>query len=485
MTAPANPSSHRIYPIILSGGSGSRLWPLSRIQMPKQLLRLTSSRTMLQETVLRLSGGASMAPPIVISNEIHRFIIAAQLQELDIRPTAHLLEPVGRNTAAAAAVAARLVASLRSDGILLIAPSDHHMADVDAFREKIAAGVHHAANGKIVTFGIRPSSPAIGYGYVGRGEPLGDDAFTVAEFVEKPDLVRAEGFFASGTYYWNSGIFLCRADVLMREMERFCPEILQCCTEALVHGSADLDFVRLDRSAFESCPSLPIDTAVMEHTRQAVVLPMNIGWSDVGSWNALWELGEKDPDGNVMLGDVIALDSHDCYLRSEHHLLATLGVDGLIVVDSGDAVVVAHKDHTSGVGELVARLKELGRTEHDAHKRVHRPWGFYESVQAGERFQVKHLLVNPGAALSQQMHHHRAEHWVVVRGTAMVTIGDKTMLVTENESTFIPIGSVHKLENPGKVPLSIIEVQSGAYLGEDDITRFADRYGRTDRDSGV
>jgi mannose-1-phosphate guanylyltransferase/mannose-6-phosphate isomerase len=469
---------NRIYPIILSGGTGTRLWPISRIQMPKQLLPLVSRRTLLQDTVMRLNGLDRTMPPVVISSDIHRFIIAAQLQELGVKPTIHVLEPVGRNTAPAAAVALRIILDLDPQGILLLLPADHHITDVEAFQEAVMLGAE-LADGHIVTFGITPRAPETGYGYIRRAAALdGSSAFTVAQFTEKPDSRTASEFLADGRYYWNSGIFMCRAHLLLEEMQNHCPQILACSSQAVSASCRDLDFLRLDQAVFESCPSEPFDTAVMEHTSKAVLLPIDIGWSDVGSWAALWELGAKDQAGNVVSGDVVAIDTLDTYVHSEKTLVATLGVRDLVIVEAGDAVMVSHKDCIQKVGGLVAKLKQLGRREHDSHARVYRPWGSYELVEAGERYQVKHLMVEPGASLSLQMHHHRAEHWVVVKGTARVTIDDRTMLVGENESTFIPIGARHRLENPGMLPLSVIEVQSGSYLGEDDIVRFDDRYGR-------
>jgi mannose-1-phosphate guanylyltransferase/mannose-6-phosphate isomerase len=468
----------RIYPVILSGGKGSRLWPVSRAQMPKQLMPFLSERSLLQETVLRLAGVDGVAPPLVISNSDHRFMIAAQLNELGITPTVHVLEPVGRNTAAASAVAAKIVGDLDADGIVLLLPADHHIADAAGFRNAVKAGAAFAEAGRIVTFGIAPKSPETGYGYIKRGEPLGDGTFAVARFCEKPDLAQARSFLAEGGYDWNSGIFMARTDVLAAEMEHYCPEILAKSAAAVAGSYQDLDFLRLDQPAFEASPSAPIDTAVMERTTKAVVMPLDIGWSDVGSWSTLWELGDKDPAGNVTSGDVITVDVEQTYIKGDGRLIAALGVKGLVVVDTGDAVLIADKNRVQDVRGLVDTLKDLGRTEHDMHTRVHRPWGFYESIEAGDRYQVKHLMVKPGASLSLQMHHHRAEHWVVVRGTARVVLGDREMLLSENESTYIPIGTPHRLENPGKVPLSIIEVQSGCYLGEDDIVRFDDRYGR-------
>lgn len=483
LTASDNVSSamSSIYPVILSGGTGSRLWPVSRSQMPKQLMPFLSEKSLLQETALRLWGLDGIAPPLVISNSDHRFISATQLHELGIETTAHVLEPVGRNTAAAAAVAAKIVGDLDANGILLLVPADHHIMDVEGFRKAVLAGADLARAGHIVTFGITAKSPETGYGYIKRGEAVGDGAFAVAQFCEKPDIDRAKAFLAEGGYDWNSGIFMCRADVLTEEMQTHCPEILAKSTAAVTGSYQDLDFLRLDQPAFQACPSEPIDTAVMERTTKAVVMPLDIGWSDVGSWSALWDLGDKDQSGNVISGDVIAVDTEATYIRGNGRLVTTLGVKNLVIVDTGDAVLIADKGRVQDVRDLVAKLKNINRTEHEIHAQVYRPWGFYESIEAGDRYQVKHLMVKPGASLSLQMHHHRAEHWVVVCGTARVTLDNKEMLVSENESIYIPIGTVHRLENPGKVPLSIIEVQSGCYLGEDDIVRFDDRYGRLEK----
>jgi len=468
----------RIYPVLLSGGTGSRLWPVSRAQMPKQLMPLLSNRSLLQETAQRLANMEEVASPLVIANTEHRFMIAAQFQELGITPTALVLEPVGRNTAAAAAVAAKIVADLDPNGILLLLPADHFIQDVDGFQRAVRSGEVYADEGSIVTFGITPRSPETGYGYIKRGALIGEGAFAVAQFCEKPDRARAEAFLAEGGYDWNSGIFMARAETLIEEMEIHCPDILAQCAKAVAGSYRDLDFLRLDEPAFQACPSAPIDIAVMEHTSKAVVIPIDIGWSDVGSWNALWDLGDKDDAGNVISGDVVAIDTEGAYVRGNGRLVTTLGVKDLIVVDTGDALLIADKTRVQDIRDVVTRLKELGRGEAELHRRVHRPWGYYESIETGDRYQVKHLMVKPGAALSLQMHHHRAEHWVVVKGTARVVLGNKEMLISENESTYIPIGTAHRLENPGKVPLSIIEIQSGCYLGEDDIVRLDDIYGR-------
>ena len=457
-----------IYPVILSGGVGSRLWPTSRALYPKQLLPLVSERAMLLETAMRVSAGGDFAPPVIVSNDEHRFIIAQQMHDAGLSSLVHILEPEGRNTAPAAAAAAAFVQARDPKGILLILPADHHIGNIDAFRDAVSEGAALAAEGKLVTFGVPPSGPETGYGYIKRGARLpGASGFAVERFVEKPDGETAQSYLAAGGYDWNAGIFMFRADRILDEMRVHCPEIAACAAEAVAKGAPDLDFLRLDPRSFAKCPSDSIDYAVMEHTADAVVVPVDMDWSDIGSWSALWEVGEKDENGNVLAGDVFAQDTQDCYIRAESGLVATIGVENLVIVETGDVLLVAARD----------RVQE-GRTEHRAHSRVHRPWGFYESLDSGERHQVKHLMVHPGASLSLQMHHHRAEHWVVVKGRAQVTVGEETKLLEENQSTFIPLGMKHRLANPGTEPLSIIEVQSGDYLGEDDIVRFDDVYGR-------
>jgi mannose-1-phosphate guanylyltransferase/mannose-6-phosphate isomerase len=467
-----------IYPVILSGGVGSRLWPTSRSLYPKQLLPLVSERAMLQETALRVSGGDMFAAPIIVSNDEHRFIIAQQMREAGLTPLAHILEPQGRNTAPAAAAAAAFVQTREPRGIVLILPADHHIADVEAFRRAVAAGAALAREGKLVTFGIVPSGPETGYGYIKRGAALGEGAYRVERFVEKPDAETARAYIEDGGYDWNAGIFMFRADRILDEMRLHCPEIAARAAEAVHKGSRDLDFLRLQGEAFAACPSDSIDYAVMEHTSEAAVIPVEMGWSDIGSWSALWEIGEKDEAGNVLMGDVLTQDTRNSYVRAEKGLVATLGVENLIVVETGDVLLVASRDRVQDVKRIVERVAADGRTEHQAHNRIYRPWGYYECLDAGERHQVKHLMVHPGASLSLQMHHRRAEHWVVVKGQARVTVGEETSILSENESAYIPVGTKHRLENPGSEPLSIIEVQSGSYLGEDDIVRFDDVYGR-------
>ena len=467
-----------VFPVILSGGVGSRLWPTSRALYPKQLLPLVSERTMLQETASRVADPELFASTIIVSNDEHRFIIAQQMQEAGLKPLAHLLEPQGRNTAPAAAAAAAFVQTQDREGVMLLQPADHHIRDVASFHAAVAHGAELARQGKLVTFGIVPSAPETGYGYIKRGAPLGNGAYQVECFVEKPDLATAEGYLSEGGYDWNAGIFMFRADVILDEMRTFCPQIVAKATEAVVKGSRDLDFLRLQPEAFEVCPSDSIDYAVMEKTSLAAVVPVDMGWSDIGSWSALWETGVQDSEGNVALGDVISVDTKDCYIRAESGLVATLGVEDLIIVETGDVLLVADRNRVQDVKKIVERVAADGRSEHQLHNRVHRPWGFYESLNAGDRHQVKHLMVHPGASLSLQLHHKRAEHWVVVKGVARVTVGDEVKILQENQSTYIPVETKHRLENPGDEPLSIIEVQSGSYLGEDDIVRFDDVYGR-------
>jgi len=469
--------------VILSGGSGTRLWPLSRELYPKQLLPLVGDETMLQDTARRLRG-LSDAGPIVVCNEHHRFMVAEQLRQIGVAPAAIVLEPQGRNTAPAVAVAALSVLaaakSARGDAaepLLLVMPADHLLKDVPAFHAAVRAGLAAARDGKLVTFGVVPTKPETGYGYIRRGAGAGP-AYPIAEFVEKPDAARAARYVAAGDYLWNSGMFLFGARRYLDELKRLAPDMLAACEAALAGAKHDLDFTRLDAAAFARCPSDSIDYAVMEKTADSVVVPLDAGWSDVGSWSALHESLASEVTANVTRGDVITEDSTGCYLYSTQRLVATVGLKDHVVVETKDAVLVAPKDRVQDVKNLVARLKRLGRSEPALHREVFRPWGSYDSVDAGTRFQVKRLTVKPGATLSLQMHHHRAEHWIVVSGTARITCDDKVFLLSENESTFIPVGAKHRIENPGKVPLHIIEVQSGSYLGEDDIVRFEDRYGR-------
>ena len=469
-----------LIPVILSGGSGTRLWPLSRELYPKQLLPLVGDRTMLQETVTRVDGVADVGAPLVVCNESHRFMVAEQMLELGVTPAAIVLEPVGRNTAPAVAVAA-LVALAPDDGqadpVLLVLPADHVIRDVDSFREAVAAGRAAAEAGKLVTFGVVPDSPETGYGYIRKARGAGP-AFPVAEFVEKPDHATAVRYVQSGEYFWNSGMFMFRARAYLAELKKHAPAMLEACEATVAGAQRDLDFTRLSAAAFGACPGDSIDYAVMEKTAEAVVVPLDAGWSDVGSWSALQDALPRDPAGNVTSGDVIVEGTTGSYLHSTSRLIAAVGLTDHVVVETKDAVLVAPRDKVQDVKALVNQLKVQGRYETSLHREVFRPWGSYDSIDNGERFQVKRLVVKPGAQMSLQLHHHRAEHWIVVSGTARITRGEETFLLGENESTFIPMGTKHRIENPGKVTLHIIEVQSGSYLGEDDIVRFEDVYGR-------
>jgi len=467
-----------IYPVILCGGSGTRLWPMSRRLLPKQFLPLLSSRTMLQETVLRTRGIAGVRPPVVVGSEDHRFLVAEQLRDIDAPPALHLLEPVARNTAPAIAAAAWTLLGQDPDATLLVLAADHAIERPEAFREAANQAAGLAQQGRLVTFGIVPTEPATGYGYIERGGPLEGGGYGVARFIEKPSRQVATELVAAGNYSWNSGMFVFRADILLEEVKRHCPEIHEATRRAVAGARVDLDFCRLDKASYQACPPASIDYAVMEKTDRAALIPVDLGWSDVGSWSQLWDRGPKDGDGNVVRGDVLARGTRNTYVRAESRLVAALGVENLIIVETGDAVLVAGLEHAQEVKAIVDELQKAARNEQDSHDRVYRPWGYYEGIDAGDRFQVKRIMVKPGQSLSLQMHHHRAEHWVVVSGTARVTRGEDVLLVAENESTYIPLGVKHRLENPGKVPLYLIEVQSGTYLGEDDIVRFEDRYGR-------
>jgi len=469
-------------PVILSGGAGTRLWPLSRELYPKQLLPLTGVRSMLQQTVLRLEGLAAAAP-VIVCNEAHRFLVAEQLRQLKLTPRATILEPFGRNTAPAIALAAH--AALKGigadanavDPVLLVLPADHVIRDVPAFQRAVRVAVGAAESGKLATFGIVASSVETGYGYIQRGAAI-DSAFRIVRFVEKPNSQSAAEFVKSGDYYWNSGMFVFRARRYLQELTRFAPEMARICEAAFRGAKADLDFTRIDAATFEPCPSDSIDYAVMEKTNDAVVVPLAAGWSDVGSWSSLHQASEADAHGNVTHGDVISEDTAGSYLYAESRLVAAVGLREHVVVETKDAVLVAPRSRVQDVKKLVLQLKERGRYEHSLHREVFRPWGSYDSIENGPRFQVKRLKIKPGAALSLQMHHHRAEHWVVVAGTARITRGEEVFLLEENQSTYIPIGAKLRIENPGMITLEIIEVQSGSYLGEDDIVRLEDVYGR-------
>jgi len=462
--------------VVMAGGSGSRLWPLSRSLYPKQFLPLADKQTMLQATLSRVKG-ISGAEPMLICNEEHRFIAAEQIRQLGVNAEI-LLEPIGRNTAPAIALAALSASAKGDDPLLLVLAADHVIRNVDEFRAVVERAQPLAEAGQLVTFGIVATGPETGYGYIRRGEEQGE-GYAVAEFVEKPDLERAKGYVDSGEYYWNSGMFLFKASRYIEELEKFRPDILEACREALSETTPDLDFVRINEHAFAACPDESVDYAVMEKTDSAVVVPLDAGWSDVGAWSSLWEVTAKDAEGNAVRGDVMTHNTSDCLIHSTNKLVATVGLKDVVVVETKDAVLVADKNQVQDVKKIVEQLKAEGRPEYQLHREVYRPWGKYDSIDNGERYQVKRITVKPGAKLSVQMHHHRAEHWIVVSGTATVRRDDEEMLVTENESVYLPVGSVHSLHNPGKIPLELIEVQSGAYLGEDDIVRFEDLYGRS------
>lgn len=467
----------------MAGGTGSRLWPLSRTLYPKQFMTLNGEDSMLQASILRLKG-LDKNPAIIITNEEHRFIVAEQVRLTGEQPEAIILEPVGRNTAPAVALAALEALAREEDPILLIMAADHVIDDISAFQETVHQARQFAEQGKLVTFGIFPTAAETGYGYIkvnGLAKELekgGNGGYPVTEFVEKPDLETAQKYLESGEYFWNSGMFIFKARRYLEELEKFQPEILDCCREAMANSTKDLEFHRIDEEKFAACPSDSIDYAVMEKTDDAYVVPLDVRWNDIGSWSALWDIATKDEDNNVIKGDVITDDTQNCYINTTGKLVATVGLKDIIVVNTKDAVLVATKDKVQNVKKIVEALKSQDRSEYFNHREVYRPWGKYDSIDAGNRYQVKRITVKPGAKLSRQMHHHRAEHWVVVSGSAKVTKGEETILLTENESVYIPLGTTHSLENPGKIPLELIEVQSGSYLGEDDIVRFEDVYGR-------
>lgn len=466
----------KIFPVILSGGSGTRLWPLSREHYPKQLLPLLGDQTLLQQTVLRLDGMEDVAPPLLVCNEEHRFLIAEQLRQIGKTPADMILEPVGRNTAPALtlAVLALLKHATNNNVLMLIMPADHVIRNVKEFHAAVREGAALAQKGSLVTFGIVPTAAETGYGYIKKG-----DGHRVSAFVEKPDLETASRYISSGDYFWNSGMFMMLASVWMAELKKFQPAMLDSCKSAFDQGRRDSDFYRVNSRIFGNCQSKSIDYAVMEATDKAAIVALDAGWSDIGAWSSLLQASKRDDQGNFVQGDTYLQNTRNSLLISQHRLLAAVGLDEIIVVETSDAVLVAHKSHAQDVKEVVNRLKTEKRSEYQSHRRVYRPWGYYESVDAGQRFQVKRLMVKPGASLSLQMHHHRAEHWVVVKGTARVTRGEEVFMLTENQSTYIPLGTKHRLENPGNIPLEIVEVQSGGYLGEDDIVRFEDKYNRT------
>ncbi|MFV8868462.1 mannose-1-phosphate guanylyltransferase/mannose-6-phosphate isomerase [Serratia fonticola] len=467
-----------LLPVIMAGGTGSRLWPMSRELHPKQFLRLHSIHSMLQETLKRLDG-VGVSEPVVICNEDHRFMVAEQLRQIDMLSHNIILEPVGRNTAPAIALAALNAIAQGNDPIMLVLAADHIINDVEAFHRAIDLALPHAAAKSLVTFGIVPTGPETGYGYIQRGEcKNGSVAASVQRFVEKPDSETAQSYIETGEYYWNSGMFMFRAKRYLEELEKFRPDILAACRDALANTECDKNFINVDRDAFSACPDDSVDYAVMEKTHDAVVIPLDAGWSDVGSWSALWEVSKKDSAGNALTGDTFLYDSRDCYINTDEKLVAAVGVENLVIVNTKDAVLVVDRSKVQDVKKIVEHLKKNKRSEYRRHREVYRPWGRCDILVAEKRFNVNRITVNPGEAFSLQMHHHRAEHWVVLSGTARVTTGDKTFLITENQSTFIPVAVIHRLENPGNIPLELIEIQSGSYLGDDDVIRIKDHYGR-------
>ena len=467
----------QIVPVLLCGGVGSRLWPVSRQGRPKQYLNLIGEDSMLQQTLTRLEG-LDQAPPIIVCNEEHRFLVAEQTRQIGIESATIILEPEGKNTAPAIALAALVASVTNPDSALLVLPADHHIGRPEQLRAAVKEALGAALHTKLVTFGLVPTRAETGYGYVKRGETLSGNVAVLDQFVEKPNEVTAKGYLDSGEYVWNSGMFLFKSGHFLDALSEFQPTIAAACRAAMANSERDMNFVRPDSKAFANCPSESIDYAVMEHTKDGVVVSLDCDWSDIGAWSALWDTGGKDGEGNVTHGDVVLDNTHNSYVRSQSRLVTTSGVNDLVVVETADAVMVADRHSVQDVKHIVSMLKSQQRSEADAHHRVFRPWGFYESLIVGDGFQVKRIVVNPGQQLSLQMHHHRAEHWVVVRGTAEVINGDQTMTLVKDQSTFVPVGAQHRLSNPGAVPLELIEVQTGSYFGEDDIVRFDDNYGR-------
>lgn len=484
-----------IVPVILSGGSGTRLWPLSRELYPKQLLSLVGDNTMLQDTLLRLKNFEGLGDPIIICNENHRFMVAEQLRTIDLKPASIILEPIGRNTAPALAVAALNALSHDTDPVLLVLPADHFIRDVPAFHDALRTGEHFALQKYLITFGIVPDAPETGYGYIKKGETIGGkaidagekvsnrqvEAVNIEKFVEKPNLEKAKQYLDSGNYYWNSGMFMFKASRVIDELKKFVPDIVEACEKSLQEGREDLDFFRLDAKYFESCPSDSIDYAVMEKTDSGAMVPLQAGWNDLGSWEALWQVGEKDENENVVHGDVLVHDVKNSYLHADNRMIAAVGLEDHIVVETSDAVLISPRNRVQDVKRIVDKLKVNKRPEALSHKKVYRPWGTSDSIDSSDRFQVKRITVKPGARISLQKHFHRAEHWIVVRGTALVKKGEEEFILKEDESIYIPLGVTHRLENPGKIPLELIEVRSGSFLGEEDIVRSEDDYGRTEQ----
>jgi mannose-1-phosphate guanylyltransferase/mannose-6-phosphate isomerase len=476
-----------VVPVILSGGTGSRLWPLSRELNPKQFLPLISENSMLQETLLRLQGSETTTvdneiSPVIVCNDAHRFLAAEQLRQINYQDPSIILEPAGRNTAPAICVAAMHLMEKEQDPIMLVLPADHVILNIDSFHKTLSQGVQLAQQDKLVTFGIVADSAETGYGYIQQGEQIDslNNAYSVSRFVEKPDKQTAQNYLDSGDYLWNSGMFMFRCSVFIQELEKYQSEMVKYCQQAYQRAKNDFDFIRLDKASFLASPANSIDYAVMEQTDHGAVIPLDADWSDVGAWDALWDIAEKDPQDNVCHGDLLLDQVTNSYIHAEHRLVAAIGMDNCIIIETGDAILVADKNNAQDVKSIVQRLKSQKRDEAMLHQRVYRPWGSYETLDEESRFKVKRIIVNPGSTLSLQMHHHRAEHWVIVRGTAKITQGDKEFVLTEDQSTYIPLGTTHRLENPGVIPLEMIEIQSGSYLGEDDIVRFSDEYGRVE-----
>ena len=476
--------SNKIFPVILCGGSGSRLWPLSRQSYPKQFLTIHSnkSESLLQQTQKRILDLENLKSPIIICNEEHRFIVAEQMREIDVKPNSIILEPFGRNTCPAITLAALEALKSEADPTLLVLSSDHEIKNEKQFLKVIQYGVQYTNDGRLVTFGIIPTSPETGYGYIKSEEPFSKDEFKghqILEFTEKPNLIKAKKFIKDKRYTWNSGIFMFKAKAILSEINKFSPEIISCCEKSLNLSKKDLDFTRIDVQNFKRCPDISLDNGVLEKTCYGTVIPLDVGWSDIGSWKSVWESSVKDKDNNFKKGRVFLKETNDSYIRSENRLIAGIGLKNLIVIETSDAILIADQKFSQRVKEIVEDLKSMDFPESEIHRKIFRPWGSYVSVVEGDKWQVKLIKVNPGEKLSLQMHHHRSEHWVVVSGTAKVEIEGKDTILCQNESSYIPQGSKHRLQNPGKIPLILIEVQSGSYLGEDDIVRFEDKYGRS------